>query len=109
MHGTFSKLSPAETVGKYILQDANKWQKAKTENPAVYIPPFRGYLTVSANANANELLESVLDGDATGITGIHTTDKDGTEHWYDLNGRRINGRTSQKGLYIQNGKKVIMK
>lgn len=107
MHGTFRKISPAETVGKYILQDGNKWQKAKTENPAVYIPPFRGYLTAPAGANASDLFDSVLDGDATGITNIHTTDKDGKEHWYDLNGRRIDGTPSQKGVYIQKGKKVI--
>ena len=29
--------------------------------------------------------------------------------WYDLNGRRLQGKPAQKGLYIVNGKKVIIK
>lgn len=105
MHGTFTKLSPAETVGKYILQDGNKWQKAKTENAAVYIDSFHAYLTGSANARG--LLDSELGGGATAIKNIHTTDKDGTEQWYDLNGHRIDDK-SKKGVYIQKGKKVVL-
>lgn len=107
MHGTFTKLTPEETVGKYILQAGNKWQKAKTENAAVYIDPFRAYLTGSANAR--ELLESELGDGTTAIKNIHTTDKDGTEQWYDLNGRRIDNNSSKKGVYIQKGKKVVFK
>ena len=106
MHGTFTKLSPAETVGKYILQAGNKWQKAKTENAAVYIDSFRAYLTGSANAR--ELLDSELGDGTTAIKNIHTTDKDGTEQWYDLNGHRIDGNPSKKGVYIQKGKKVVL-
>lgn len=105
MHGTFTKLSPAETVGKYILQDGNKWQKAKTENPAVYIDSFHAYLTGSANAR--ELFDSEISGEATAIKQIHTTDKDGTEQWFDLNGHRIDNM-SKKGVYIQKGKKVVL-
>ena len=29
--------------------------------------------------------------------------------WYSLDGRRINGRPAQKGVYIMNGKKVVVK
>ena len=105
MLGTFTKLSPAETVGKYILQDGNKWQKAKTENPAVYIDSFHAYLTGSANAR--ELFDSEIGGEATAIKQIHTTDKDGTEQWFDLNGHRIDNM-SKKGVYIQKGKKVVL-
>ncbi|MBP3286718.1 MAG: leucine-rich repeat protein [Prevotella sp.] len=105
MLGTFTKISPAETVGKYILQDGNKWQKAKTANPAVYIDSFHAYLTGSANAR--ELFDSEISGEATAIKQIHTTDKDGTEQWFDLNGHRIDNM-SKKGVYIQKGKKVVL-
>jgi len=29
--------------------------------------------------------------------------------WYDLNGRRLNGTPVAKGIYIKNGKKVVIK
>jgi len=106
MHGTYAQISPAETVGKYILQDGKKWQQAKTENPAVFIGPFRAYLTGSANAR--EFLESAIGEGTTAIQNIQTIDKDGTELWYDLNGRRIDGKSAKKGVYIQKNKKVML-
>jgi hypothetical protein len=29
--------------------------------------------------------------------------------WYDLNGRRLFGKPTAKGLYIVNGRKVVIK
>lgn len=50
------------------------------------------------------------DGVATGIAPvIHTIDRDGTERWFDLNGRQLNGKPTQKGIYINKGKKTIVK
>ena len=31
------------------------------------------------------------------------------DQYYDLQGRTVNGQPLKKGLYIQNGKKVIVK
>ena len=31
------------------------------------------------------------------------------EKWYDLNGRQLPGKPSQKGIYINNGRKVVIK
>ena len=39
---------------------------------------------------------------------IQTIDGDGTSHYYDLQGRPLNGKPN-KGVYIQNGKKIIIK
>lgn len=38
------------------------------------------------------------------IRNVKATEEDG--FWYDLNGRRLPGKPSQKGIYIQNGRKV---
>jgi len=32
-----------------------------------------------------------------------------TNDYFDLNGRRLNGEPTQKGVYIHNGKKVVKK
>ena len=46
-----------------------------------------------------------------GTTGIEnvTVAEDANAPVYDLNGRMINGKPAQKGIYIQNGKKVVIK
>ncbi len=49
------------------------------------------------------------DDDPTGIRPvIHTIESDGTHRYFDLQGRQLKGKPS-KGLYINNGKKVIIK
>ena len=49
-----------------------------------------------------------LIGGADGATGIvptiRTIDRDGTENFFDLQGRRLNSKPN-KGIYIENGKK----
>ncbi len=50
------------------------------------------------------------DGEATGIAPvIHTIDRDGTERWFDLNGRQLSGKPTKKGVYIHRGKKQVVK
>ena len=93
------------------------------------IRPMRCYLLWSdtpSNARAlnrgaaaeEELPQSITvrlvgsDGETTAIgtldtrTGEFDFDPDG---WYDMSGRRLSGKPSQKGVYINNGKKVIVK
>ena len=43
----------------------------------------------------------------TSIDNLNVNDNEAT--WYDLNGRRLQGKPSQKGIYIKNGKKVVVK
>ena len=104
--GTFTGLTNTQALGKYILQSGNKWGKVTADKPNAYIPPFRAY--IDGPANSARLLAGNLDGEATGIQYIRTTDADGTEQWYDLNGRRID-RPTKKGLYIHNGRKEAVK
>ena len=47
----------------------------------------------------------------TGINGATLNDKGQmiNDKWYDLNGRRLNGKPTAKGVYINNGKKYVVK
>lgn len=73
---------------------------------------FRGYFLMhEAAANlARAFVINFGEGETTGIQPIRmengTTPAEGT---YDLSGRRIQGQPTQKGVYIQNGKKVVIK
>lgn len=107
--GTLHGLTNAQAAqaGAFILQTDGTWGAVKAGNESVYIPPFRAYI-VAASAPGARLTNSFGEGGATGIERIVTTDLDGTERWYDLNGRRI-GKPTTKGVYIQNGSKVVVK
>lgn len=51
-----------------------------------------------------------IDGNGEGTTGIDNLNANDNEAtWYDLGGRKLNGKPAQKGIYIKNGKKVIVK
>ena len=71
---------------------------------------FRGYFVMNEAAGARAFVINFGEGETTGIQPIRmengTTPAEGT---YDLSGRRIQGQPTQKGVYIQNGKKVIIK
>ena len=74
--------------------------------------------TIAANSCWLEVNKSVSQsaprliisggGDTTGINGIVNTAAD-NEAWYDLNGRKLGSKPAQKGVYIKNGKKVVIK
>jgi hypothetical protein len=106
--GTLRGLSNADAAaeGAFILQSDGTWGAVKAGNENVYIPPFRAYI-VGASQNVRKL-DSSISSAATGIERIVTIDRDGTERWYDLQGRRIE-KPATKGIYIHNGMKVAVK
>ena len=61
-------------------------------------------LPISAASNARV----IVFGDATGIDGISDiSGKSGD--WFDLNGRKLQKMPTKKGIYILNGRKVVVK
>ena len=55
-----------------------------------------------------ECVVNLDDEDPTGIAELLGIEEEaGT--WYDLNGRKLTGKPVQKGIYINNGKKTIIK
>ena len=72
------------------------------------VPAGKAYLlATNVDGSANELTFNLEEeGNVTGIKSIENAQKnDGV--YYDLSGRSISNPT--KGLYIVNGKKVIVK
>ena len=110
IRGTLEAVSNAEAadLGAYILQSDGKWHPVSTDNGKASILPFRAYLLPSAHSNGARTLSIALENadGTTAIDTIQTIDADGTEHYYNLQGRRINPNTA-KGVVIENGKKTI--
>jgi hypothetical protein len=51
------------------------------------------------------------DGEETGIISVHDSGftVNGSDMWYTLDGRKLQGKPTQRGIYINNGKKVVIK
>ena len=55
-------------------------------------------------------LSSLFGGNGTtGVNDAMKTAEPNGETWYDMNGRRLQGKPTHKGVYIMNGKKVVIK
>lgn len=97
--------NPSTDVYNYILQ-SGEFKKASNG----YLKPNRAYLSTSYNVSATsarEYLEiSFEDDDVTGVENVNRSTITNNQ-FYDLQGRKV--EQPQKGLYIVNGKKVIIK
>ncbi len=74
------------------------------------IPAFRAYLTMPADSEVKEIKVSFGGQVPTGIDDVKAILEDANSNntgIYDLSGRRVDNPT--KGIYIINGKKVIIK
>ena len=48
-------------------------------------------------------------GIPTGISGVTTDARSGADGWYTIDGRRLAGKPTQSGIYINNGQKILIK
>lgn len=65
----------------------------------------KAYLLVEPSTNANAF-SILFDGDATGINVVDVNNVDGA--WYNLQGIKMQGEPTSKGVFIHNGKKVVV-
>ena len=109
MRGTVNRIGNAEAVelGALMLADG-EWIAVPENNENAYIAPFRAYMLESGHSGARTLTMSFLDDVTTAVDTIRLVDSDGSEHYYDLNGRKLPGKPA-KGAYIFNGKKYVNK
>ena len=48
-------------------------------------------------------------GEVTGITTTNFTNDTNADAWYDMQGRRLVGKPAKAGIYVNNGKKTVIK
>lgn len=70
------------------------------------VRPFEAYVKHVGGARYFSLSE-IPQLDVTGIESIELQPWKG-EQWWTLDGRKLNRRPSKKGIYIRNGKKVVV-
>ena len=99
--GSYVKMAAGTMTDKYGVTPAGKIQKAGS---GASMKAFRAYFE-GITQGAKLVFNGEIIGEATGIDTIENAAQTG--ELYDLQGRRV--MNAQKGLYIQNGKKVVMK
>lgn len=133
--GTFSPIENEDATQQHLfaLNSDGKWQCINNDTEThrnAYIPTFRAYYLPKEFSGDMEYTNkfTILEGggdpsdiwlrlpdsyegdiDNGGETSIqpviHTIDLDGTDTYYDLQGRKLQGKPTQKGVYIYKGKK----
>lgn len=98
----------------YCFSDEGKFVKMKS---GAYVPPFRAYF-VASNTNA-PVLSILWDGkEDTTVTEENTTavetvktvvDRKVAEGWWTINGMRLNAQPKKAGMYVFNGRLVVVK
>ena len=74
------------------------------------VRPFEAY-TIHRQENGQPAPRYVPIQEIAGVTGIETIDCEPLtqNQWYDMQGRKLEGKPARKGVYISNGKKVVVK
>lgn len=97
---------------------ANDTKKLFLANNMLYYPtgsvtvkPFRAYFELTSDVpTASGAPNLVIDfGETTGVGELRTENRRIENSFYDLQGRRLNGKPTQKGIYIHNGKLEVLK
>ncbi len=81
----------------------------KYSNGTLKLRPYRAYFRFCDFTDGMHSRSFIIDEDGTtGIRFVEDAWADGND-WYDLDGRKLSGKPASKGVYIQNGKKVVIK
>jgi hypothetical protein len=95
-----------ETPNSTYLRDGG-WKRAKNSDRVIV--PFDCYITWPEGVSA----PSISIEDEGGVTKIATITTDGriieAEGWYTVNGMKLDAAPTEKGVYIKDGKKVVIK
>ena len=74
------------------------------------VRPFEAYTTHADVNGARPNNIRIAPQPKYDVTGIKTLESDATEGtWYSLDGRKMQTQPQRKGIYISNGKKVVVK
>lgn len=93
--------------GIYYMTDESKLKH--TGKPRT-LKACRAYFQFSEAAAARNFVLDFGNGETTGITTTDFTDyTDKAGAWYTVDGKKLDKQPMRKGLYIQNGQKVVIK
>ena len=75
---------------------------------AIEVGPNKAWLSVNTGEPSARITLVFSDDETTGVRSIDNGQLT-IDNWYDLNGRKLDKMPTKKGVYIMNGKKVVVK
>jgi hypothetical protein len=93
-------------------QAKNTWRSAKgSDHHRHALKALEAYLQVPVGANPARITVEDFDGQTTSIQTLNAGDLKAVtvDGWYTIDGIKLQSAPTQKGIYINNGKKVVLK
>ena len=97
--------TPTAIDGKYFIASGNTIKKSNGGT----LKGFRAYIEDTTPNAARILTLDFNDGETTEITTTDFIEFTEKGVWNTLDGRKLDKKPTSKGLYIVNGKKVVVK
>ena len=90
--------------GNYYVMKDNQFRSIKQDAEDVKVPACKAvlYLESSSPQQAPQMTLDIFIGEE-GVAGADEND------WYDVEGRKLEGRPTAKGVYIHNKQKIVIK
>ena len=93
--------------------DVFGWYWGSADGAAFTSPAHKAWLVLPADANARSFF-GLPDDDTTGIVNAEANSSLFTLHsslseWYTIDGMKLSGKPTAKGVYILNGRKIVIK
>ena len=112
LYGTLDDMTHKEgyDLKAYTLQPDGSWKMSASsaywQRENVYLKAFNAYLLKSVYTGTS--IGTSLDDTTTGISTVEaqTSATDGA--WFTLDGKRLDGKPARKGIYVRNGKKLVV-
>ena len=96
-------------TGYYFMKN-NEFYSIQEESEDIKVPAGKAVLYLRQAASSpsySSIIQLVNTGEVTNINSI--TDDTDEGDWYDMSGRKLNGRPTKRGVYIKNNKKTVIR
>lgn len=108
----FYGINNAVAAGEYYLgkEDGKVTWKPAGATGATVKNGERAKLVMASGSEARQIIIEEPDGTVTAINAINVDNVVNAKgSWYTLSGMKLEGQPTEKGVYINNGKKVVIK
>ena len=92
------------------VEEGGAW--ATPVSSAKSLSPMQAFLKLSETATGARIFVEDFENGTTSIKSLDADEIDGlkvAEGWYTINGIKLQSMPTEKGIYINNGKKVVIK
>ena len=112
-HGAYTSMDITSANPEYRFCAGNVWPHISEAGSKFVVRPFNAYMEIDAANLARDIVFEFeeLDGSTTSIKSVDFGSSKAYEAdgWYTINGMKLNAAPTEKGIYINNGKKVVVK